>query len=89
MKYPDFIKTTGRVCPKHRCPTYYDESGKERCGACDLYHANKNYNDSIPTGSKLDDYYREKKEQKGKHRSTLERSTGDVLKKVMRVPYKD
>jgi hypothetical protein len=51
MKYPDFIKTTGRVCPKHRCPTYYDESGKERCGACDLYHANKNYNDSIPQSS--------------------------------------
>lgn len=37
-KIPDFLKLTGRNCPKHKTPTYWI-GGKEKCGACSLHRA--------------------------------------------------
>ena len=67
FKLPDFINLTGRTCPKHGCPTYYDDNGKERCGGCDLYKAHKRAmaeRDAKLDPNKLDDYNKDKAEKR-------------------------
>ncbi len=68
FKLPDFLKTTGRTCHVHGCPTFYID-GKERCGGCDDHKAKKKYFKKIGiqmNDSKLDEYNQEKADKKQK-----------------------
>ncbi len=81
MKYPDFIKTTGKECPVHRVPTYMF-GGKERCPGCDQHRVDKDYLQKVKDNcnDELMKTYNNDKYHKGK--SALERSEGDVVANI-------
>jgi len=73
-------KYTGSKCPKCNSPLF-NFNGNIVCGGCQTKKLKLQAQQSIPTESNLKGYYEQKKEEKGRRKSTL--APGLVVEKTM------